>query len=98
MVPGVGGKDSVYWTAACSAAGSAMYGRSWPPGGGSGTVYDAAAPWSMSFPGSASTGSGSHCGAERPGIILRQLTAHATGPCMSSVASEQWKGWISISS
>jgi len=68
---GAGGKDSSYWSAACSAAGSAMYGRSWPPGAGSGTVYDAACPWSMSFPGGASSVSASapHCGSERPGSI-----------------------------
>jgi len=71
LLLGVSGKDSVYWSAACSAAGSAMYGRAWPPAGGSGTVYDTAAPWSMSFPGGTPTvsGSGTHCSAERPGTV-----------------------------
>jgi len=72
---GVGGKESSYWSAACSAAGTAMYGRTWPPAGGSGSVYDAAAPWSMSFPGSAPTGSAPHCGAERQGSLLIRLVS-----------------------
>jgi len=78
VLPGVSSKDSAYWSAACSAAGSAMYCRTWPPGGGSGTVYDAAAPWSMSFPGSApmASGSGPHCAAERSGT--RAFRAHPT--------------------
>jgi len=77
VMSGVTGKDS-YWSAACSAAGSAVYGRSWPPAGGSATVYDAAAPWSMSFPGSAPamSGSASHCGTERPGMHHIPFTAN----------------------
>ena len=76
---GVSGKESSYWSAACSAAGTAMYGRTWPPAGGSGGVYDAAAPWSMSFPGGASTGTAAHCGAERQGIYIGSLAAYTIG-------------------